>query len=177
MGTYCCIDLSVLHQQKIFLGDRLAFFLPWWHDTKIAMKSYFHNIMFKYDLGHKTNVFTPALAVHSHKIDTGAFLLAGGTWTERLGFLDLFPLTVRTQRLRTGRQEESILRDSYNVRSVVSQGSLSTVKCVGVCVCIYFTVWWKQCEGFILWLSVCVCVWGGNKMDMLCSQGPWAPRQ
>lgn len=65
--------------------------------------------------------------------------VAGWMETKLLGFLDLFPLTVRTQRLRTRRKKETILSDSYNRRSAVSQGSLSTIKRVRVCVCIHFT--------------------------------------
>lgn len=67
------------------------------------------------------------------------FVVAERTETELLGFLDLFPLTVRTPRLRTKKKEESILSDSYKRRSAVSQGSLSTVKRVRVCVCIHLT--------------------------------------
>lgn len=50
------------------------------------------------------------IAGHSDKIYTRGFLLAGKKETEHLGPLDSFPMTVKTQRLRARRQEESILR-------------------------------------------------------------------
>lgn len=89
-------------------GRETGLFHPQWYHT--ARESYFYNIMFKYHWAHKTNVFTRAIAGHSYKIDIHAFFLAGRMKTEHLGLLDLFPITVRTQRLRPGRQEESILR-------------------------------------------------------------------
>lgn len=66
--------------------------------------------MFKYRWEHKANVFTQVIAGHSYKMNTLGFLLAGRMEAEHLGPLDSFPMTVRTQRLRTRRQEESILR-------------------------------------------------------------------
>lgn len=84
-------------------------------------------------------------------------LVAGGTETEPLEFLDIFLLTVRTQR----RKKESILSGSYKRRSSVSQGSLSTIKRVGVCVCIHFTAWRKQCDISFWCVCVYVCVGGG----------------